>query len=81
MDALPFLDAVIRETLRVCSPVHAFLRTPTEDADIPVSSPIVLRDGTVVTSIHVRKGTYIHIPIEGLNTSEDIWGEDATTFK
>lgn len=81
IDALPYLDGVLRETLRLGSPVHGFLRTPVQDEDIPVSSPIKLRDGREVTSIRVRKGTYIHIPIEGLNMSEDIWGADALEFK
>ncbi|KZP32440.1 cytochrome P450 [Athelia psychrophila] len=80
IDALPYLDGVLRETLRLGSPVHGFLRTPVQDEDIPVSSPIKLRDGREVTSIRVRKGTYIHIPIEGLNMSEDIWGADALEF-
>ncbi|KAF7986221.1 hypothetical protein HWV62_38664 [Athelia sp. TMB] len=80
VDSLPYLDAVVRETLRLGSPVHAFLRTPKEDTVIPLSSPVKLRDGKEAMTIRVRKGTYIHIPIEGLNTNEDIWGNDALNF-
>ena len=83
IDSLPFLDAVVRETLRVCPPVHSTIRTATQNDTIPISSPIVLRDGTEIKSegISIRKGTYVHIPIEGLNMSEDIWGKDARVFK
>lgn len=81
IDALPYLDAVLRETLRIGSPVHGFLRTPIQDEDIPVSTPVKLRDGREVNSIRIRKGTYIHIPIEGLNMNVDIWGPDALQFK
>lgn len=84
IEALPFLDAVVRETLRICPPVHSTIRCATKDDTIPISSPIVLRDGTEIKTtdgIHIRKGTYVHIPIEGLNMSKDIWGDDAREFK
>lgn len=84
IDGLPFLDAVVRETLRLCPPVHGTMRVATRDDNIPVSSPIVLRNGTIIQpgeTIHLRKGSYVHIPIEALNFSIDIWGEDARIFK
>ncbi|KAG2149760.1 cytochrome P450 [Suillus cothurnatus] len=83
IDGLPFLDAVVRETLRLCPPVHGTMRVATRDDNIPISSPIVLRNGTIIQSgetIHLRKGSYVHIPIEALNFSTDIWGEDARIF-
>ncbi|KAG2368192.1 cytochrome P450 [Suillus spraguei] len=83
IDMLPFLDAVVRETLRLCPPVHGTMRVATRDDNIPISSPIVLRNGTIIQpgeTIHLRKGSYVHIPIEALNFSTDIWGEDARMF-
>jgi cytochrome P450 len=83
VDALPFLDAVVRETLRVSPPAHGSIRTAVTDDLIPVSHAVHMRDGTVVPPgghIPIRKGSYIHIPIEGLNMSEEIWGEDAKVF-
>jgi cytochrome P450 len=83
IDGLPFLDAVVRETLRLCPPVHGTMRVATRDDNIPISSPIVLRNGTIIQpgeTIHLRKGSYVHIPIEALNFSTDIWGEDARIF-
>lgn len=83
IDRLPFLDAVVRETLRLCPPVHGTMRVATCDDNIPVSSPIVLRNGTIIQpgeTIRLRKGSYVHIPIESLNISTDIWGENARIF-
>lgn len=84
IEALPYLNAVIRETLRFCPPVHGTIRVATSDDRIPISHPMVLQDGTVVGKdgyINIRKGSYVHIPIEGLNLSEEIWGSDAREFK
>ena len=84
IDGLPFLNAVIRETLRFCPPVHSTIRVATANDQIPISHPMVLQDGTMTHAegcISIRKGSYIHIPIQGLNLSEEIWGSDATEFK
>jgi cytochrome P450 len=84
IDALPYLDAVVRESLRLHPPVHSTIRVATQTDSIPLSSPIVLRDGTRLNagdSVTIGKGSYVHIPIEGLNFSPDIWGEDAREFK
>ncbi|KAG6918675.1 hypothetical protein DXG01_012492 [Tephrocybe rancida] len=84
IEASPYLDAVVRETLRLCPPVHSTIRVATADDQIPISHPVVLQDGTIVKngeSISIRKGSYIHIPIEGLNLSTEIWGSDALEFK
>ena len=81
---LPYLDAIVRETLRVCPPVHGTIRVATEDDHIPVSEPVTLQDGTIIPKggyITIRKGSYVHIPIEGLNYSPDIWGPTAQEFE
>ncbi|KAG6837201.1 hypothetical protein H0H93_013069, partial [Arthromyces matolae] len=81
--ASPYIDAVVRETLRLCPPVHSTIRVATADDQIPVSHPVVLQDGTTVENagfIKIRQGSYIHIPIEGLNLCTEIWGKDALEF-
>jgi len=60
--------------------VHGTIRVATQDDIIPLSEPIVLRDGTTTNEINIRKGSYIQIPIEGLNTYKEIWGHDAQEF-
>ncbi|KAJ7151604.1 cytochrome P450 [Mycena filopes] len=83
IEALPFLDAVFREALRVSPPVHGTVRVATADDLIPVSSPVVLRNGKVIHEdghIRIRKGSFVHIPVEGINLAEEIWGPDAREF-
>jgi len=83
IDTLPYLDAVVREALRVSPPVHGTVRVATTDDLIPVSSPVVLRNGKVIHEndyIRIKKGSFVHIPVEGINMAEDIWGPDARQF-
>jgi hypothetical protein len=53
----------------------------TKDDRIPLSQPILKRNGKWEDFIPITKGSYIHIPIEALNTSANIWGPDAHEFK
>ncbi len=84
---LPYLDNVIRETLRLIPPVHSSIRVATKDDVVPASSPFKRKsaDGTMVEEdvkqILVPKGTFIHVPIEGFNHDKGLWGEDAWNFK
>ena len=84
IEGLPYLEAVVRETLRFCPPVHGTIRVAMADTHIPVSRPVTLSTGEVIHKdecLNIRKGSYVHIPIEGLNYSEDLWGPDALDFK
>ena len=86
IEKLPYLDNVVRETLRFCPAVHATIRVATQDDRIPLSHPVTLKNGQTVGTdlngyIEIKRGSYIHIPIEGFSYSEDIWGPDALQFK
>ncbi|KAI6099010.1 cytochrome P450 [Pisolithus sp. B1] len=80
-NSLPYLDAVVHETLRVHPPVTNVVRVATEDDVIPLSEPIVTQSGEVVNSISVAHGTRIGISIICINRSTKIWGEDAKVFR
>ena len=51
LNGLPYLDAVVRETLRVHAPVPMSYRMAVNDDTIPVSEPFVDRYGQVQDSI------------------------------
>jgi cytochrome P450 len=70
--AAPLLDKVCRETLRFVPPTHSFLRVATQDDVLP--------DSKGGGGFCIRKGTIVHVPIEGMNLDREIWGEDAWRF-
>ncbi|KXN91971.1 hypothetical protein AN958_11031 [Leucoagaricus sp. SymC.cos] len=80
LDALPYLDAVIREALRLHSPVPATIRYATKDDVIPLQNPIIDEDGKEHYELKVNKGQVIYLSITMVNRLESIWGEDAQVF-
>ncbi|KAH7929280.1 cytochrome P450 [Leucogyrophana mollusca] len=79
--ALPYLDAVVRETLRVHAPVPAALRVAMKDDVIPLEIPFKDTNGNLQHEIRVSKGDGIMIPILSINRSEAVWGADAEEFR
>ncbi len=81
---LPYLDWVIREVLRLHSPVTNTMRVCKKPHDaIPVGAPggYLDRNGFRRTTIDIKKGDIISIPIQAINRSRAIWGPDARDFK
>ena len=81
LNNLPYLDAVVREALRVHSPVSLVVRVAKEDDVIPLEIPFVDVDGKTQTDIKITKGDFLMIPIQVVNRSEKIWGKDAAQFR
>ncbi|KAL5524316.1 hypothetical protein ACEPAF_9456 [Sanghuangporus sanghuang] len=80
--ALPYLDAVCRETLRVYPPIPFLERTVRKDTLLPLHWPIKSADGkTEIKEIPMKKGTSVQISIIGANRNKAIWGEDADEWR
>ncbi|KAJ7175393.1 cytochrome P450 [Mycena filopes] len=84
-----YLDWVIRESLRLHAPITSTMRVCMRDEDvIPVTSGSAnggeqCRDktGKRLDGIRVKKWDIITIPIQAINKSQGLWGEDARAFK
>lgn len=81
LNSLEYLDAVIREALRLYAPVSATQRVATQEDVIPLAEPVLDKNGRSLTEIRVAKGDVVTIPIRIMNRSVDIWGEDAGEFR
>ncbi|KAI0641561.1 cytochrome P450 [Trametes meyenii] len=79
--ALPYLDAVCRETLRLYPPATFIFREAQRDMILPLSEPIRGVDGSLISEIPVPKDTVVHIGIMGSNMNKKTWGADAWEWK
>ncbi|KAF8202624.1 cytochrome P450 [Mycena galopus ATCC 62051] len=81
LNALPYLDKVVREVMRVHSPVVFTNRMAVRDDVIPLETPYTDKYGKQHDSIVMSKGQMIYVPIAALNRDPRIWGTDAAEFK
>ncbi|KAJ7042055.1 cytochrome P450 [Mycena alexandri] len=80
LNALPYLDCVVRETLRLHAPVPSTIRVATQDDIVPLAQPFTDRTGTLRETIKINKGQAVVIPIRMMNRDKAIWGSDAGEF-
>jgi cytochrome P450 len=57
------------------------IRRTRADAILPLSKPLIGRDGSTITEIHIPKGVDIHVGIINSNCNPDLWGDDANEWK
>ncbi|KAJ7616472.1 cytochrome P450 [Roridomyces roridus] len=81
LNSLPYLENVVRETLRVHSPVPSIQREAVQDDVLPLSTPYIDKDGKEHESLPIPKGQLVDIAILAVNTDKDIWGEDADRWE
>ncbi|KAF9020805.1 cytochrome P450 [Hymenopellis radicata] len=81
LNALPYLDMVLKETLRLHAPVTSTARVATKDDLIPVSKHFRHADGVTRDYIGIKKGEAVIIPLRLMNIDTAIWGDDAEVFK
>ncbi|CDO68425.1 hypothetical protein BN946_scf184707.g6 [Trametes cinnabarina] len=81
LDKLPYLDAVCRETLRLYPPVAAIARGVAKDMTLPLHTPVIGVDGTVIQELHVSAGQWMLLNLQASNCDPVLWGEDALQWK
>ena len=67
IQALPFMDAICREVLRLHPPGTMVERQALKDWVVPLRYPIKGIDGTELKEIKVKKGTHIYVGLRGAN--------------
>ncbi|EMD33504.1 hypothetical protein CERSUDRAFT_118078 [Gelatoporia subvermispora B] len=81
LNSLPYLEAVVRETLRLHAPVAQSGKQAMKDDIVPLSKAFTDTRGEVHDTLKIDKGTHLFLPLLVLNRSKAIWGEDAREFK
>ncbi|KAI0295704.1 cytochrome P450 [Russula brevipes] len=80
-DALPFLNAVIKETVRFDTVVPHLFRVSTRDEVIPLSEQVHCRSGSVIEELYIPQGTHVIISDIAYNRNKVIWGADADVWR
>ncbi|CCM04915.1 uncharacterized protein FIBRA_07112 [Fibroporia radiculosa] len=76
---LPFLDAVVRESLRTKAVLTTIAREAVKEDVLALQFPI---PGTSRTQIAVKPGQIVLVPVrDGINVDARIWGPDAAIFR
>jgi cytochrome P450 len=78
--ALPYLDAVVHEALRLHPAVTETPRRAVKDDMLPLATPVTLPDGTRADRLPIAQGTYVAVPIATINRMVSLWGPDAHEF-
>jgi len=79
---LPYLDAVVRESMRLYAPVNAVHRTTRKDVVLPLGTPIKATDGhTDIHELHLKSNTNVIVGLGASNRDPLIWGDEAHLWK
>lgn len=74
---LPYLESVLRESLRLHSPITSTMRVASQDSVIPLEQPTLSGEKVV----RLRKGDIITIPYQEMNRAPETWSADGAEFK
>ncbi|KAK0460771.1 cytochrome P450 [Armillaria novae-zelandiae] len=76
-DSMIFLNATIKEVLRLHPIAPTLMRRAVQDECLPLSEPIITRDGKVLKYIPIPKGQTLLCSIYTYNRLPSIWGSEA----
>jgi alkylphenol/PAH-inducible cytochrome P450 monooxygenase len=80
-DNMPYLNAVIKENLRLHAGVPNLWRMAGRDDMIPLAEPITTNDGRVLHEIPVAKGQPVICACAAYNRLPGVWGNDADCWR
>ncbi|KAF8131862.1 cytochrome P450 [Boletus edulis] len=80
LEAMTYLNAVVKEGLRLHPPAPHSLRIARQEDILPLSKPIITESGDMINKVFVPKGTEIVISIAAYNRDKSLWGENAHEF-
>ncbi|KAG2368095.1 cytochrome P450 [Suillus spraguei] len=78
---LPFLDGVVKETLRLYPSLSHMSRKVLKPTILPLQFPVRSSSGAQISSIEVHEKALIVISILVANRNRTMWGDDANEWK
>lgn len=81
VNSVTYLDNVVKESIRMMPSIASTVRVALKDDVVPLSRSYKRADGKgTYNSIVIPKGHELFIPINTIQLSKDLWGEDAQVF-
>ncbi|KAK1219641.1 hypothetical protein PQX77_017631 [Marasmius sp. AFHP31] len=80
VEGLTYLNAVIKESLRLHPIVPELVRQAEVDDVIPLDYPIIDASGAPLNAVPVVKGQRVVVSIAQYNRLKEVWGEDADEY-
>ncbi|WFD30647.1 hypothetical protein MSPP1_001668 [Malassezia sp. CBS 17886] len=79
--SLPYLEKVVKESIRMLPSVPSTVRVALKDDVVPLSRPYKRADGKgTYNQLIIPKNHELFIPLNVIQFSKDLWGEDADDF-
>ncbi|KAJ3880021.1 cytochrome P450 [Lentinula edodes] len=79
-DNMPYLAAVLKESMRFQPAVYQNYRMAAHDTVLPLSKPITTTTGETISSLPIGKGTKLVLSIAAYNRNKEVFGEDADVY-
>ncbi|KAK0187584.1 cytochrome P450 [Armillaria mellea] len=76
-DSMVWLNACIKEVLRLHPLIYSLFRKSVQDDVLPLAEPITTSDGKVCSEIPISKGQTVMASVYTYNRLPSVWGEDA----
>jgi len=80
-DGMEYTVAFMKEIFRFHAIVPKLMRQADKDLIVPLDEPILDKNGTLVHSVPLKKGTAIFLNITAYNRHPDLWGLDPHVFR
>ncbi|TFK50720.1 cytochrome P450 [Heliocybe sulcata] len=80
IEHMPYLQAVLKEGLRLHPAIPRITRLVKDDQVVPLSKPIRTTSGALRSEIAIPAGTKIILSVAAYNRDKEMWGSDADTF-
>ncbi|KAK0445349.1 cytochrome P450 [Desarmillaria tabescens] len=76
-DSMLWLNACIKEALRLHPLVYGLFREPTQDDVLPLAEPITTSDGKLCAQVPISKGQVVMTSVYTYDRLPSVWGDDA----
>jgi len=80
LDGMPYLNAVLKESMRLHPAVYHNYRFAARDDVLPLSKPITTTTGEVISKLPIPKGLKVILSIAGYQRNKEVFGEDADEY-